>query len=237
MCSQSRHLAGWQGLSRHHAHPRRNRDPATGRCNPHREATAVAVFYHWLLRPSARMAETRRSGLLCLLRCSGRGLVRTVPILEKNAVARGCVGRPASCRHLGFIRLARSRAHGAAWSCAWLARNHRRSGDAGGDMLSGSLKVGSLIATIDLIRADFGATILPFAPIHARVKAGELVPVPLMNPGRALVGDSFASVPRELVASGTGQAASSALRSWAYDFAHRSRIVEGCSSPFGRAGA
>lgn len=89
-----------------------------------------------------------------------------------------------------------------------------------GIVLSSNLEADSLTAMIDLVRAGHGATILPYAPIHGRVLAGELTATPLTapNPFRRVVialpadrpvlpaarfvGEAFAQVATKLVESG-----------------------------------
>ncbi|HEY6870210.1 MAG TPA: LysR substrate-binding domain-containing protein [Novosphingobium sp.] len=151
---------------------------------------------------------------------SGGGLVHTVPILDETLLLVAAPGgRLVADTPVSFASLANepmvlpSPAHG-------LRAILDAAATQAGITLSASLEADSLAAMIDLVRAGYGATILPYAPIHARVKAGELIAVPLINPvpGRRIVmtypadreispaarfvGDSFAAVAGELVASG-----------------------------------
>lgn len=148
------------------------------------------------------------------------GLIQTRPVLEEILLLVG-----ASDRELGmsqprsFASLAGeplvlpSPAHGLRTildACASRA----------GIRLTPSLEADSLKAMIDLVRGGFGLTILPLAPIHARLRAGELTATPLIDPvpsrrvliaypadrpimpAARFVGDTFARIADELVASG-----------------------------------
>jgi len=148
------------------------------------------------------------------------GLVRAKPVLEESLLLVG--GRDSGLVMEGAIPFASlaeeslvlpSPAHGLRAildACA----------DRAGIQLMPSLEADSLAATIDLVRGGFGFTILPLAPIHARLCAGELTAAPLTDPvpsrhvliaypidrpimpAARFVGDAFARIAAELVASG-----------------------------------
>lgn len=89
-----------------------------------------------------------------------------------------------------------------------------------GVTLAPSLEADSLAGMIDLVRAGFGMTVLPLAPIHARLQAGELTAVSLVNPmpsrrvmiaypadrpvtpAARFAGDAFARIAADLVDQG-----------------------------------
>ncbi len=148
------------------------------------------------------------------------GLVRTVPVVDENlllvaAPERGlCFDRPVRFDALaGEALILPSPAHGLRTIVDAAAA---RSGIA----LNCTLEADSLTAMIDLVRAGYGATILPYAPIHDRVRSRELSAAPLVDPvlGRRVVmayptdrpvapaarfvGQTFAAVAAELVGSG-----------------------------------
>lgn len=89
-----------------------------------------------------------------------------------------------------------------------------------GITLAPSLEVDSLAAMIDLVRGGFGMTVLPLAPIHARILQGALTAAPLFDPvpsrrvliafpadrpvmpAARYIGDAFARIARELIQTG-----------------------------------
>jgi LysR family nitrogen assimilation transcriptional regulator len=148
------------------------------------------------------------------------GLVHTVPIVDETLLLVAAPHRGfATDRPVPFAALAGeplvlpSPAHGLR---TILDAAAARAGIA----LTSSLEADSLTAMIDLVRAGYGATILPYAPIHAKVRSGELTASPLVDPvpGRRVVmaypadrpvtpaarfvGKAFAAVAAELVGSG-----------------------------------
>lgn len=147
-------------------------------------------------------------------------LIRTVPILDESLllVASSERGLKMNCP-VSFSALVTetlvlpSPAHGLRTILdAFAAR--------AGIALSSSLEADSLTAMIDLVRAGFGATVLPYAPIHHRVLSGELTAAPLIDPvpdrrvvmvyptdrpvlpAARFVGAAFATVAAELVGNG-----------------------------------
>jgi len=147
-------------------------------------------------------------------------LVRTKPVLEETLLLVGGRDRGLAMeRAISFASLAGehlvlpSPAHGLRTilnACASRA----------GIQLTPSLEADSLAAMIDLVRGGFGLTILPLAPIHARLRAGELTAAPLSDPvpsrrvliayptdrpimpAARFVGEVFARIAAELVDSG-----------------------------------
>lgn len=89
-----------------------------------------------------------------------------------------------------------------------------------GIRLAPSLEADSLNAMIELVRGGFGLTILPLAPVHAQLRAGELTAAPLIDPvpsrrvliaypadrpimpAARFVGETFARVASKLVNNG-----------------------------------
>lgn len=147
-------------------------------------------------------------------------LVRTKPVLEETLLLVG--GRDSGLAMesaMSFASLAEkslvlpSPAHGLRSildACA----------NRAGIQLAPSLEADSLAAMIDLVQGDFGLTVLPLAPIHARLCAGELTAAPLIDPvpsrrvliayptdrpimpAARFVGEAFARIAAELVDSG-----------------------------------
>ena len=109
-------------------------------------------------------------------------LIRTRPVLEEVLLLVGSAEH-GLCREapVSFASLAReqlvlpSPAHGLRTildACA----------DRAGVRLEPSIEADSLTAMIDLVRSGFGLTMLPLAPIHARIRTGELTAAPLIDP-------------------------------------------------------
>lgn len=151
---------------------------------------------------------------------SGAGLIHTIPILDETLML---IAPPSdemtASGPIPFASLAAeplvlpSPAHGLRAILDAAAKQV-------GITLTPSLEADSLTAMIDLVRTGFGSTILPYAPIHARVMAQELVAVPLIKPvpsrrivmaypadrpitpAARFVGETFTNVATELVGSG-----------------------------------
>jgi DNA-binding transcriptional LysR family regulator len=146
-------------------------------------------------------------------------LIRTRSVLEETLVFATAEGGRRRSQTIAFADLSKeslvlpSRLHG-------LRTILDQCADRAGIVLSPSLEVDSLTAMLDLVREGFGSTILPLAPIHARVIAGELQAIPLIDPVPSrrvviaypadrpvpptarLVGEAFANVARNLVNRG-----------------------------------
>ena len=147
------------------------------------------------------------------------GLVSTRPVLDETLILIGSAARGLNMtRPVSFAALAGeqlvlpSPAHGLRTildACASRA----------GIVLSPSLEADSLQAMIDLVGGGFGLTVLPLAPVHSRLERGELSAAPLIEPiptrrvmvaypadrpitpATRFVGEAFAAVACELVAS------------------------------------
>jgi LysR family transcriptional regulator, nitrogen assimilation regulatory protein len=148
------------------------------------------------------------------------GLVNTVPILDETLLLVANAERALDPdKPIAFASLANealvlpSPPHG-------LRRILDATAARAGIALTSSLEADSLTAMIDLVRAGFGATILPYAPISARVSSGELTAAPLIDPtpcrrvviaypadrpimpAARFVGEAFAAIASELVGKG-----------------------------------
>lgn len=148
------------------------------------------------------------------------GLIHTVPILDEALFLVGAPGHLPDGREpqrfaslSGHPLILPSPAHGLR---NILDATARQAGIA----LTSNLEADSLTAMIDLVRNGYGATILPLAPISARVRSGELVAIPLFDPvpsrrvvvatpldratvpAARYVGQAFAEVAGQLVSSG-----------------------------------
>jgi len=148
------------------------------------------------------------------------GLVHTVPVVDETLLLVAAPGRGfAADRPVPFAALAGeplilpSPGHGLRTILDEAAMR-------AGITLAPTIEADSLTAMIDLVRAGYGVTVLPYAPIHARVRSGDLVAAPLVDPvpGRRVVmaypadrpvtpaarfvGEAFAAVAADLVGSG-----------------------------------
>jgi len=150
----------------------------------------------------------------------GSGLIRTRPVLEEMLLLVAGpdrdlgLDRPRSFGSLADESMVLpSPAHGLRTildACASRA----------GIRLAPSIEADSLTAMIDLVRDGFGLTILPLAPIHARLRAGELTAAPLIDPvptrrvliaypadrpimpAARIVGETFSRIAADLVENG-----------------------------------
>lgn len=145
--------------------------------------------------------------------------LRVRPVLSERLLLIGAGPEGADGRAIAVASLADrplvlpSRRHGLRTIVDDCARR-------AGIVLSASVEADSLGGMIALVRAGFGPTILPLAPIYAQVDRGELVATPLVDPAPTrrvvlaypadrpisaaarYVGDAFVEIANDLVDRG-----------------------------------